>query len=172
MQLRCAMDLGGLGILPGFRNREFKDGNRFLLFNFRYLFSGDLLRRLPFSFIPFYDALSLSLFIDSGWLHFEEDDDLQSFFSFDKLQFDKLKTDVGFSFSVSEDMFLINFAKRTDFADDAWQVTCRLMYTFWCLFICIGISKLFFFSIDISLPYVKAKSRLVGLRLRKVKGVG
>ena len=124
------MDLGGLGTLPGFKDKEFRNGNRFLLFNFQYLFSGELLSKLPLSFIPLYDALSLSLFCDTGWLHYEEEDDFSAFFGFDHIKSNQLKTDVGFSVSVSDDMFLINFARRTDRADDAWRITGRLIYRF------------------------------------------
>jgi len=118
------MDLGGIGTLPGFREKEFKNGNRFLLLNFQYLFSGDVLRNLPLSFIPIYDALTLSLFCDTGWLSFEETND----FGFNELGIADLKTDLGISLSISEDMFKVDFGKRTDRGYDDWRITCRLFY--------------------------------------------
>ena len=124
------MDLGGLGTLPGFKDKEFQNGNRFLLFNFQYLFGGELLSKLPLSFIPLYDALTLSVFADIGWLNWEKEENFSSFFGFDKIETNKLKTDVGLALSISEDMFLIKFAKRTDRSDDAWRIIGRLIYKF------------------------------------------
>jgi len=123
------MDLGGLGTLPGFDDKEFQNGNRFLLFNLDYSFNRDLLSKLPFKFIPLFEALSASLFIESGWLHGEHKNAglLQGF---QNATIADLKSNAGFSLSLSDELFLIQFAKRTDRADDAWRVLVRLMHKF------------------------------------------
>ncbi|MBN2012704.1 BamA/TamA family outer membrane protein [candidate division KSB1 bacterium] len=123
------LDLGGIGTLPGFDDKEFRHGNRLMLYNFRYLFNGALLEKLPFSFIPFYDALGLALFFNTGWLRFEDSgNEIGAFPGFEKIKFNQLKTDVGFSFSVADDFFLVDIAKRTDRAEHAWRVSARLLY--------------------------------------------
>ena len=125
------LDLGGLGTLPGFNDKEYKNGNRFLLYSFRYEFNGSLLKKVPLSFLPIWDALNLSLFFNSGWLYSEDTaKNIGSFSGFEKLQIDKLKTDVGVSLSLSDNMFLVNFAKRTDRYDDSWRIIARMMYKF------------------------------------------
>lgn len=124
-----AMDLGGLGTLPGFKDKEFVNGDRFFLFSFNYLFGGDILQKIPLSFIPLYEAVTFGLFFDSGWLHFENDE-FDSFKGFDKMSIDDMHTDVGFTFSISEDMLHIKAARRTDKSDDAWRILLRLLYKF------------------------------------------
>jgi len=123
------MDLGGLGSLPGFRDKELQNGNRFFMFNFHYLFSGDLLQRLPLTFIPLYEAASCGLFMDSGWLRLENDK-FDSFKGFEKMSIHDMRTDVGISFSLSEDMLHIKAARRTDRGTDAWRFLMRLLYKF------------------------------------------
>ncbi len=123
------MDLGGLGTLPGFDTKEFANGNRLLLFSLNYLFGGDLLRKLPFGFIPVYDALSLSVFTNSGWMA-RLDKDAAIMKGFDNVKATQMKTDVGFGLSVSEEMFVMKFAKRTDRSKDAWHFLVRIMYKF------------------------------------------
>lgn len=123
------MDLGGLGTLPGFETKEFANGNRLLLFSLNYQFGGDVLRKLPLSFIPIYDALSLSVFTNSGWLaRMDKNDALLK--GFDKVEATEMKTDVGIGLSVSEEMFVMKFAKRTDRSEDAWHFLVRIMYKF------------------------------------------
>jgi outer membrane protein assembly factor BamA len=123
------MDLGGLGTLPGFETKEFANGNRLLLFSLNYQFGGDLLRKLPLSFIPVYDALSLSVFTNSGWLaQLDKDDAILK--GFDKVNSNQMKTDVGLALSVSEEMFVMKFAKRTDRSEAAWHFLVRIMYKF------------------------------------------
>ncbi len=124
------MDLGGLGTLPGFRDKEFRNGNRFFLFNFNYSVGGDILRRFPPCFTPIYDMLMISLFFDTGWLRLVKDEKYDSFKGFDKMRLDQLNTDVGVEISVSEEIFAIQFAKRTDRSWDDWRILCRLMYKF------------------------------------------
>ncbi|MBD3289588.1 BamA/TamA family outer membrane protein [candidate division KSB1 bacterium] len=123
------MDLGGLGTLPGYEIKEYSNGNRLLLLSLSYQFGGDILSKIPLSFIPIYDAMSLSLFTDSGWLSLV-DKDAAIFEGFDNVRVDHMKTDVGLALSVSEEMLVMKFAKRTDRSEDAWHFLLRLMYKF------------------------------------------
>jgi len=123
------MDLGGLGSLVAYKDKEFTNGNRLLLATARYLFNGDVLSRLPLHFLPFYDQLSLGMFVESGWLFLagEEKNVLSGFSSLTAKQ---LKTDFGISLYITEGVVRIDFAKRTDRSENAWRFTLRLMEQF------------------------------------------
>ncbi|MDW7680996.1 MAG: BamA/TamA family outer membrane protein [bacterium] len=123
------MDMGGISTLHGFKDREFRNGNRFVYGIIRYNFSESLLRRLPLKFIPFYDQLSLAVFAEAGWLDFV-DTNINVWRGFHGLRANRFKSDIGLSLYVTEGLLRIDFARRTDRSDNAWRVTFRVMKTF------------------------------------------
>ncbi|NOZ60048.1 MAG: BamA/TamA family outer membrane protein [Calditrichaeota bacterium] len=123
------MDMGGIGALVGYKDKEFKNGNRFFYATAHYLFNNTLLGKLPLGFIPFYDQLSLGIFAESGWLDFDFADE-NVFSGFKSMTFADMKSDVGVSLYLTEGLARIDFAKRTDRGKDAWRVTFRIMNRF------------------------------------------
>ncbi|MFQ5752791.1 MAG: hypothetical protein ACE5HI_12415, partial [bacterium] len=123
------IDIGGIGSLRGFDDKEFS-GNRMVMLNANYLFGGDVLQKFPVQNVPILGAiwttLSFGLFLDTGWAWVANPND--SFFDgFGKLTFDNLKTDVGFSIFVLEGVFRLDVAKRMDRSHDDFRVTFRLL---------------------------------------------
>lgn len=125
-----AIDLGGIGSLRGFNDKELS-GNRMVMLNANYLFGGDVLQKIPLQRIPyfgnFWTTLSLALFVDTG-LAWRADPNAGLFSGFD--EFDNLKTDVGFSILVLEGVFRLDVAKRTDRSNDDFRVTFQLLEKF------------------------------------------
>lgn len=127
-----SIDLGGIGSLRGFDDKEFS-GNRMFMLNVNYLFGGDLLQKIPLHEAPIFEAfwptLSLGVFLDTGWAwRTAPDDGLID--GFGKLTLDNLKTNVGLSLLVLEGVFRMDVAKRTDRSDNDFRVTFRLLEKF------------------------------------------
>jgi len=122
------MDLGGLGSLRGFDDKEFT-GNRMMMLNVNYLFNGDALSKIPLANVPYFGAfwskLSLGLFLDTG-LAWTTDPNDNIFQGFDR--FDDFKTDVGISLLVFEGLLRMDIANRLDRSDDDFRITFRLEY--------------------------------------------
>jgi len=123
------MDMGGLGTIVAYQDKEFKNGNRFLFATARYLFNGAILRRLPLGFLPFYDQLTLGIFAESGWLYFGEKN-ANPFSDFKSIKLSDFKSDIGISLYITEGLARIDLAKRTDRSTDDWRITFRLMHKF------------------------------------------
>lgn len=125
------IDLGGVGSLRGFDDKEFS-GNRIAMLNANYLFGGDVLQKIPLQNVPvfgaFWTTLSLGLFLDTGFASFT-DENAGLFDGFSDV-FDNFKTDIGFSLLVLEGVMRMDVAKRTDRGDDDFRVTFRLLETF------------------------------------------
>jgi len=117
------INLGGIGTLRGFRDKDFI-GNRMVMLNVNYLEGGDLLRRIPLHFIPFWDVLSLGLFGEAGWA-WTVDRDRALFNGFNRWA--ELKSDVGISLVLSEGILRVDWARRLDRSRDPWRVTVRLL---------------------------------------------
>lgn len=123
------MDMGGIGTLVGYEDKEFRNGNRFLYLTAHYFFNGAILNRLPLDFLPLFDQLTLGAFAESGWLYFG-DKNKNPVNDFSSLKISDLKSDVGLSLYVVEQLARIDFAKRTDRSKDAWRITIRFMHKF------------------------------------------
>lgn len=126
------IDLGGIGSLRGFDDKEFS-GNRLVMLNANYLFGGELLQKIPLQKIPVFGtlwaALSLGIFVDTGWAWATDPaDGLVD--GFGQLSLDNLQTDVGFSVLAFEGVARLDVAKRTDRSDDDFRVTFRLLEKF------------------------------------------
>lgn len=128
------MDLGGLGSLRAFDDKEL-NGNRMFLLNANYLFGGGLLQRIPLQNLPFFGAfwttLSAGVFIDTGWVdRVNVDDGL--FSGFGGLTLDNLETDIGFSLLVLDGVLRMDVARRTnsDPGRDDYRITFRLLENF------------------------------------------
>lgn len=118
------MDLGGVGSLRGFREKEFI-GNRFLLINANYLFGGTLLQKIPLEILPFWETMSLGVFIDSGYAWLVDPE--ASLFDLGDFGLDDLKTNIGLSFLLSEGLIRIDVARRLADGDPKWRVTVRVL---------------------------------------------
>ena len=125
-----SIDLGGIGSLRGFDGKEFT-GNRMVMLNANYLFGGDILQKVPLQGIPFFGAiwtaLSLGVFVDTGWAWTTDDLDAGLFSGFGDLD---LQTNVGVSLLALEGVLRLDLAKRTDRSDDDYRFTFRLLKTF------------------------------------------
>jgi len=125
-----SIDLGGIGSLRGFEDKEFT-GNRMVMLNANYLFGGDILQKVPLQGIPFFGAiwtmLSLGVFVDTGWAWTTDDLDAGLFSGFGDLD---LQTNVGVSLLVLEGVLRLDLAKRTDRSNDDYRITFRLLKTF------------------------------------------
>ena len=125
-----SIDLGGIGSLRGFEGKEFT-GNRMVMLNANYLFGGDILQKVPLQGIPFFGALwtalSLGVFVDTGWAWTTDELDAGLFSGFGDLD---LQTNVGVSLLALEGVLRLDLAKRTDRSNDDYRITFRLLKTF------------------------------------------
>jgi hypothetical protein len=123
------MDLGGIGSLVAYDDKEFQNGNRFFYTTVHYLFNESFMGRRPIRYLPFSNQYVLGVFAESGWLRFggENTNPLDDF---GRLKITDFKTDVGLSLHLSEGLARIDVAKRTDRSKDAWRITVRLMQKF------------------------------------------
>ncbi len=128
-----SIDLGGIGSLRGFEAKEFT-GNRMVMLNANYLFGGDILQKIPLQGIPFFGAiwaaLSMGVFVDTGWAWTTDDLGSSLVSGFGDLDLDDLKTNVGVSLLVLEGVLRLDIAKRTDRSNDDYRITFRLLKTF------------------------------------------
>ena len=126
------LDLGGIGTLRGFDDKEFV-GNRMVLFNANYLFNGDISQRIPLHGIPFFGnlwtAISFGAFFDAGWLN-TVDPEEGMFNGFGDLALDDFKANLGLSVLVLEGVLRLDIAKRTDRSNDDFRVTFRFLENF------------------------------------------
>lgn len=124
------MTLGGLGSLRGFPHKQFV-GNRLLFATLQYQFGGDILQRVPLDFIPFWEALSLGVFVDTGlaWLA-DPADAGAGLFDFGDFSLSDFKTDFGLSLIFTEGLLRLDLARRTDIGDPAWELYFRLLDKF------------------------------------------
>lgn len=123
------MDMGGIGSLVAYNDKEFKNGNRFLYTTAHYLFNQAFMGRRPVRYLPFSNQYVLGIFVESGWLKYGGEN-TNPFNDFGRLKITDFKTDVGFSLHLSEGLARIDFAKRTDRSKDAWRITVRFMQKF------------------------------------------
>ncbi|MDZ7335971.1 MAG: hypothetical protein ONB32_12520 [candidate division KSB1 bacterium] len=123
------MDLGGIGSLAGYQDKEFKNGNRLLYSTVHYLFNQQFMGRRPIRYLPFSNQFVFGVFVESGWLYYGGKNN-QPIEDFSRLKIDDFKTDIGISLHLSDELARIDVAKRTDRAKDAWRLTVRLMPRF------------------------------------------
>ena len=97
-------DIGGISTLPG---RDFKEftGNRMILFNSEYRNHADAL----FGNVLFFDLFDVIVFANTGYAWFEDDNG--SAINFDNIEFDDLKTDIGFGLAMRNSNIRLDVAK-------------------------------------------------------------
>ena len=109
-------DLGGIGTLRGYRFKEFADATKLVLGNLEYRIRGD-------KFGDFdnwlFDDFTLSFFGDAGWVGY----------TFDDIDIEDFKTDIGIGLSDDDQDWRIDFAKRLD-RKESITVTFRINRTF------------------------------------------
>lgn len=124
-----SIDLGGIGSLRGFEDKEFS-GTRMFMLNVNYLFGGDLAQKIPLHNVRFVGALwstlSFGLFLDTGWAWTTEPTN-GLLDGFGRLTLGNLKTNVGWSVLVLDGVFRLDVAKRMDRSSDDLRVTFRLL---------------------------------------------
>ncbi len=113
--------LGGVSTLRGYGFKEFT-GNRMLIASVDYLFRGDLLGRMP---LKGFHLLSLSLFLDAGWVG-SASRDRNLLAGFDDLHLGDFKADAGVALSLPQQLLRFNVARRLDRSDDAWVLSLRI----------------------------------------------
>ncbi len=123
------MDLGGIGALVAYQDKEFKNGNRLLYGTAHYLFNQRFMGRRPIRYLPFSNQFVFGVFVESGWLCYGGKNSQPSD-DFGRLKIKDFKTDVGLSLHLSDELARIDVAKRTDRSKDAWRITVRLMPRF------------------------------------------
>lgn len=121
------MHMGGVGSLRGYRDKEFV-GNRFVMLNANYFFGGALLQKVPLDLLPFWETLTLGVFVDTGTAWFANRE--ASLFDMGGFGLDDLKTDLGVSMLLSEGLLRIDFARRLGDGDPKWRVTVRILESF------------------------------------------
>ncbi|UCE18346.1 MAG: BamA/TamA family outer membrane protein [Gemmatimonadota bacterium] len=109
-------DLGGIGTLRGFRFKEFTDLTKMVLGNLEYRIRGD-------KFGTFdnwlFEDFTISFFGDAGWAGH----------TFEDIDFENFKTDIGVGLSNDDQDWRIDFAKRLD-RKESVVVTFRINRTF------------------------------------------
>jgi outer membrane protein assembly factor BamA len=120
------MDIGGVGTLRGFRDNS-QWGQNLYMININYLFGGDILQRIPLQFIPFYDQLSMGIFVDAGsaWSALAVKESL-----FDNLGDAETLIDAGLSLLIADGLCRFDFARQIDGGDGDWRITMRLLSSF------------------------------------------
>jgi hypothetical protein len=120
LPVQAAFDLGGIGSLRGYRQKEFRNGDRMILGNLEYrigfgrLSSG---RLEDYQVIPFYDFGLAWLSNDAGSLTA----------GFYQLKAERLKTSIGIGFSTgADDRLRVNVARRLDESDRPLVVSVRI----------------------------------------------
>ena len=109
-------DLGGIGTLRGYRFKEFSDAPKLVLGNIEYRIRGDKFGNID---NWLFENFTLSFFSDAGWMGQ----------SFDDLDIEDFKTDIGVGISNYDQDWRIDFAKRLD-RSDSIVVTFRINRTF------------------------------------------
>jgi len=123
------MDMGGIGSLVAYNDKEFKNGNRLLYGTAHYLFNQRFMGRRPIRYLPFSNQFVLGIFAESGWLCYGGKNSNPAD-DFGRFKISDFKTDVGLSLHLSDELARIDVAKRTDRAKNAWRITVRLLPKF------------------------------------------
>lgn len=124
------MGIGGLGSLRGYESKEFA-GNRALFGTIQYNFGGDLLQKLPLQKIPFWETLSLGLFLDYGYAWVADPADVHAgLLSLGDFSLSDIRSSAGFSLIFTEGLLRLDIAKRLDRSGDAWEVYFRILDRF------------------------------------------
>jgi len=109
-------DLGGIGTLRGYRFKEFPDSTKMVLGNIEYRIDGRKFGNIEELFLS---DFTLSFFADAGWVGH----------SFDDVDIETFKTDIGVGISDHDQDWRIDFAKRLD-KSESIVVTFRINRTF------------------------------------------
>ncbi|MBL7074588.1 BamA/TamA family outer membrane protein [candidate division KSB1 bacterium] len=111
-----AFYLGYIGSLRGYEYKEFW-GDRMVLGNLEY--------RIGMDFTP--GDINLILFGDSGLAWNAGPDERNDWTkSFDRLKWNRLKSDLGIAVCDEDDEHRLNIAKRLDRGEDAWVISFRI----------------------------------------------
>jgi len=124
------LPLGGLGSLRGFREKEFL-GDRLLYVNANYIIGQQWLHHVPLNILPFWESVSMGVFAEGGYAWFADPQNADAgMFDFGAFSLRDLRSDVGFSVYFAENLFRVDFARRTDRGHDNWRVTFRILDKF------------------------------------------
>jgi outer membrane protein assembly factor BamA len=122
--------LGGLGNLRGFREKEFL-GDRLLYVNANYIIGQQWLHHVPLNILPFWESISLGVFAETGHAWFADPQNPEAgLFDTGDFELNDLRSDVGLSLYFAENLFRVDFARRTDRSQDNWRVTFRILDKF------------------------------------------
>jgi len=119
-------DAGGFSALRGYEFKEFKNFNRMVLGSLEYRIYG---RRNPLNSIFGMSDFNLIIFADAGYL-WQAADSLEAKEGFDNVDWDDLKTSVGFAISNDDGNVRLTFAKRLDEKDKPIILTFRISRPF------------------------------------------
>ncbi|OQX95519.1 hypothetical protein B6I21_04980 [candidate division KSB1 bacterium 4572_119] len=119
-------DAGGFSALRGYNFKEFENENRMVLGSVEYRIYGN---RNPLNSILGMSDFNLILFADAGYL-WSVEDSLSAKEGFDDVDWDDLKTSVGFALCNDDGNVRLNFAKRMDDNEKPIVVTFRISRPF------------------------------------------
>ncbi|KAA3613181.1 MAG: hypothetical protein D8M58_12810 [Calditrichaeota bacterium] len=110
LPVQKVFQMGGLSTLRAYRNKSLV-GDRLFLANFEYnlnprIFSTDVFIFDELNYVVFYD-------IGDAWAS-NKDKDENWYEGFDKMQFNKLKSDIGLAITMDKGKYRFSFAKRLD----------------------------------------------------------
>ena len=126
LPIQYQFDLGGISTLRGYEFKEFENGNRMILGNIEYRIYGN---RSPLNSALGISDLNLILFADAGLL-WSVSDSLDASDGFGDLDWDDLKTSLGFAISNDDGNVRISFAKKMDKKDNPFIITFRISRPF------------------------------------------
>lgn len=119
-------DAGGFSALRGYEFKEFTDQNRMVLGTIEYRIYGS---SNPLNNVFGMSDFNFIVFGDAGYL-WSVDDSLKAWKGFDSVDWDDLKTSIGFAISNDEGNVRLNFAKRLDEKNKPIVVTFRISRPF------------------------------------------
>lgn len=124
------LPLGGVGNLRGYREKEFV-GNRMLYVTANYIVGQQWLRHLPLNYIPIWDAISLGVFAETGYAWIADPANADAgLFELGEFELNDLRSDVGFSIFLAENLLRVDVARRTDRGAANWRVLFRILDKF------------------------------------------
>lgn len=124
------LNLGGIGSLRGYREKELV-GDRLLFLTANYVIGQDWLYHVPLRFLPFWEAVGIGVFAETGLAWFADPQNPDAgLFSTGEFSVSDMKSDVGLSLYLADNLLRVDFAQRLDRSRDNWRIMLRILDRF------------------------------------------